>query len=67
MEKKHTKSAAKKPTRVVEDAFGLPPAVRTPHANDGPPKDPNAPSLSLSSDGEEVVPVDFTPKPVGRP
>ena len=67
MEKTRTKSAAKKPTRAVEDAFGLPPAVESPYGNDGPPKDPNAPSLSLSSDGEEVVPVDFTAKRSSRP
>jgi hypothetical protein len=28
--------------------------------HDAPPKDPNAPSLSLSSDDEELVPLDFT-------
>ena len=43
MEKKRTKGAAKKPMRAVEDAFGLPPAVES-LCNDGPPKDPNAPS-----------------------
>jgi len=63
MEKKRTRSATKKPTSAVEDAFGLRPAVKTPHDNDGPPRDPNAPSLSLSSDAEEIVPVDFTPAP----
>jgi hypothetical protein len=66
MEKKRTKGAAKKPMRAVEDAFGLPPAVESLHGNDGPPKDPNAPSLSLSSDDEEVAPVDFTPNTNSR-
>jgi hypothetical protein len=58
VDKKHTESRARKPTRPIEDAFGLPLAVETPH--DGPPSDPNAPSGSLSSDDEEVVPVDFS-------
>jgi hypothetical protein len=43
-----------------EDTFGLPP-VEPKH--DGPPKDPNAPSGSLSSDDAEAITVDLTPKP----
>lgn len=60
MDKKRSESAAKKPTRAIEDAFGLPPAVKTSHDKDGPPRDPNAPSGSLSSDDDEVIPVDFS-------
>jgi hypothetical protein len=60
VDRKLTESAAKKATRASEDAFSLPPAVKTPHDKDGPPRDPNAPSGSLSSDDEEVVPVDFS-------
>jgi hypothetical protein len=44
----------------VEDAF-IPPEGEIKH--EGPPKEPNAPSGSLSSDDEEVVPVDLTPAP----
>jgi hypothetical protein len=43
----------------VEDAFVLPDGkIR----HEAPPKDPNAPSGSLSSDDEEVVPVDLSPR-----
>ena len=62
MDEKRTKSAGKKPTRAIEDAFCLPPATNAPRHNDGPPRDPNAPSGSLSSDDAEVVPVDFSPR-----
>jgi hypothetical protein len=45
----------------VEDAFILPDGEPT---HDGPPKDPNAPSGSLSSDDAEAISVDFgTGKP----
>ena len=59
MDKKHAKSSGKQPKNSIEDAFGMPAAVVTEH-DAAPPNDPNAPSLSLSSDDEEVVPVDFT-------
>jgi hypothetical protein len=42
-----------------EDAF-IPPEGEIKH--EGPPKDPNVPSGSLSSDDEEAVPVDFRPR-----
>jgi hypothetical protein len=58
--KERTESRGKKVKSAIEDAFGLPPAVKTLHDNDGPPSDPNAPSGSLSSDDAEVVPVDFS-------
>lgn len=61
VDKKDAETRAKMSTRTVEDAFGLPPEVKTPHDDDGPPRDPNAPSGSLSSDDAEVVPVDFSP------
>lgn len=60
MDKKLAERGARKAMRAIEDAFGLPPAVKTPHDNDGPPRDPNAPSGSLSSDDAEVIPVDFS-------
>lgn len=60
MDKKHPESGAKQLARAVEDAFGLPPAVKTPHDKEGPPRDPNAPSGSLSSDDDELIPVDFS-------
>jgi len=60
MDKKLAERAAKKAARAIEDAFGLPPAVKTSLDNDGPPRDPNAPSGSLSSDDAEVLPVDFS-------
>jgi hypothetical protein len=44
-----------------EDTFGLPPVEKIEH--EPPPRDPNAPSLSLSADEEEAVPVDLTPAP----
>jgi hypothetical protein len=44
-----------------EDTFGLPPVGPK---DNGPPKDPNAPSGSLSSDdAEAIITVDLTPKP----
>jgi hypothetical protein len=46
---------------VPEDTFGLPPVEKIEH--ESPPKDPNAPSLSLSADEEEAVSVDLTPAP----
>jgi hypothetical protein len=57
VDQKHAKRR-KQQKSSIEDAFGLPPGAVPEH--DAPPKDPNAPSLSLSSDDEEVVPVDFT-------
>jgi|ERR1700722_615551 hypothetical protein len=48
------------PKPAPEDTFGLPPVEPN---HDGPPKDPNAPSGSLSSDGAEALTVDFTPNP----
>jgi hypothetical protein len=60
LDKKLTERGVQKATKAIEDAFGLPPAVKTPHDNDGPPRDPNAPSGSLSSDDAEVLPVDFS-------
>jgi hypothetical protein len=42
-----------------EDTFGLPP-VEPKHEE--PPKDPDAPSGSLSSDDAEAITVDLTPK-----
>jgi hypothetical protein len=60
MEIKRTKSASPKDKPAIEDAFGLRPDEKTLHDKDGPPRDPNAPSGSLSSDDDEVTPVDFS-------
>lgn len=60
MDRKHTESGGETLTTGVEDAFVLPPAVKTTHDEAGPPRDPNAPSGSLSSDDAEVVPVVFS-------
>jgi len=57
--KKRAQRAAQQAKSVVEDAFGLPPA-KTPSDRDEPQRDPNAPSGSLSSDGEKVIAVDFS-------
>jgi hypothetical protein len=65
VDKKHAKSRGKQPKNSIEDAFGLPLALVSAH-DAAPPKDPNAPSLSLSSDDEEVVTVDFS-KPKSTP
>jgi hypothetical protein len=59
MKRKRAERAAQQAKSAVEDAFGLPPVKKTPHDTDGPPRDPNAPSGSLSSDGEELIPVVF--------
>jgi hypothetical protein len=59
--KNDAKSPKQEPKRAIEDAFGLPPEDKTPHDNGGPPRDPNAPSGSLSSDDAAVVSVDFSP------
>jgi hypothetical protein len=61
VDEKHTKGADKKPASAIEDALSLPPATKAQHHDDGPPRDPNAPSGSLPSDDAEVVPVDFSP------
>jgi hypothetical protein len=44
------------PKPAAEDTFGLPPDAPS---HDAPPKDPNAPSGSLSSDDAEAIAVDF--------
>ena len=49
----------------TEDTFGLPPIDEIPRGP--PPRDPNAPSLSLSADDEDAAPVEFTPKPKEEP
>jgi hypothetical protein len=45
---------------VAEDTFVLPPDESK---HEEPPKDPNPPSGSLSSDDDEVIPVNLTPAP----
>jgi hypothetical protein len=59
MKRKRIQRAAQQAKSAVEDAFSLPPAKKTPHDTDGPPRDPNAPSGSLSSDFDEAIPVEF--------
>lgn len=52
--------AAGTPPTANEDTFVVPGGkIR----DDGPPKDPNAPSGSLSSDDAEAIAVDFTANP----
>jgi hypothetical protein len=53
---KNTKGPKEWVKRAAEDAFGLPPD-KSPHDNDGPPRDPNAPGGSLSSDETEELQV----------
>jgi hypothetical protein len=63
MNRKRTQRAAQQANAVVEDAFSLPPAKKTPRGMGAPPRDPNAPSGSLSSDFDEVTPVEFSIPP----
>jgi hypothetical protein len=58
---KNTKGPKEEAKRAAEDAFGLPPDDKSPQDNDGPPRDPNAPSGSLSSDDAEELQVCFDP------
>jgi hypothetical protein len=60
VKRKGAEKAAQRAKSAVEDTFGLPPGDKAPKNKDGPPRDPNAPSGSLSSDDDEVIPVDFS-------
>jgi hypothetical protein len=50
-------AAAGMPPVATEDTF-VPPPAKIDHS--GPPRDPNAPSGSLSSDDAEAIAVDFS-------